>query len=117
MTPDVTRQTLSRLRRSALEGHLAECRRIHNQLVMSEHQVAASESLQAQIDDSCERWPALNAAVSPVSQAESYRRFLRMIEFRLRDTSRRIPRPTALTQPTRIARHSGTTCTPCVTAS
>jgi len=86
VTPDVTRQTLSRLRRSALEGHLAECRRIHNQLVMSEHQVAASESLQAQIDDSCERWPALNAAVSPVSQAESYRRFLRMIEFRLRHT-------------------------------
>ena len=86
VTPDITRETLLRLRRSALEGHLAECRRIHNQLVMSEQQVAANESLQAQIDDSCERWPDLDAALSPVSKSESYRRFLRMIEFRLRHT-------------------------------
>jgi len=76
--------TLARLRRAALEGHLAECRRLFNQIVMSDQQVDSDQVLRERIDQCCQHWPELQERLAPVSNSETYRRFLRLIEFRLR---------------------------------
>ena len=86
VTSDITHQTLSRLRRSALDAHLQECRRVYNQLVMSDQQIPSHEALTATVDECSERWPELTARLASVSEAETYRQFLRMVEFRLRQT-------------------------------
>ncbi len=86
VTCDVTRATLARLRRAAIEGHLTECRLLHNQIVMSDQQVASAQTLRDQIEWSCEQWPELRDRLAPVSQLETYRRFVRMLEFRLTGT-------------------------------
>ncbi len=83
VTADITRRTFARLRRAALEGHLAECRRMSNQLVMSDQQVSSDDSLRDRISECRNRWPDFEARLGPVSKLETYRRFVRMLEFRL----------------------------------
>lgn len=86
VTAEITKKTFARLRRAALEGHLAESRRLHNRIVMSDQQVSSEQVLRDRIDQCSRQWPALNARLSPVSQLETYRRFLRTLEFRLEKT-------------------------------
>ena len=86
VTTEITRQTFARLSRAALEGHLAECRRMHNRIVMSDQQIPSDQSLRDRIDDCERRWPDLTTRLSPVSSRETYRRFVRMQEFRLERT-------------------------------
>jgi phosphoenolpyruvate carboxylase len=86
VTSEITRLTFTRLRRAALEGHLAECRRMHNRMVMSDQQVVSDQVLRDRLDDSEKRWPELTDRLSPVSSLETYRRFLRMLDFRLSRT-------------------------------
>ncbi len=86
VTADITRRTFARLRRAALEGHLAECRQLHKQVVMSDQQVASDPTLRDRIDQACGQWPALNGQLAPISLKETYRRFLRMLAFRLEQT-------------------------------
>ena len=86
VTVDVTKRTFARLRRAALEGHLAECKRMHNQLVMSDQQVRSEETLRTLIDQCLKQWPELERRLRPVSQLETYRRFVRLLEFRLEST-------------------------------
>ena len=86
VTTDVTRQTFARLRRAAVEGHLTECRRMHNQLVMSDQQVPSEQTLRDRTAQACGQWPELEARVSPVSERETYRRFIRMQIYRLEQT-------------------------------
>ncbi len=83
VTAEITRTTFSRLRRAALEGHLDECRRLHNQIVMSDQQVPSAQALRDRVGKCCRQWPELGNRLSPVSKMETYRRFLRMLEFRL----------------------------------
>lgn len=86
VTADITRMTFARLRRAALEGHLAECRRLHNQVVMSDQQIPSHDALRQRIDSCCRQLPDLNARLAPVSMKETYRRFVRMLEYRLEIT-------------------------------
>lgn len=86
VTSEITRKTFARLRRAALENHLVECRRLHNQIVMSEQQVPSQQNLRDRIDECCVRWPELKHRLAPLSKMESYRRFLRLLEFRLEQT-------------------------------
>ena len=44
VTKEITKRTFARLRRAALEGHLSECRRLHNQIAMSDQQVASESA-------------------------------------------------------------------------
>lgn len=83
VTAEITRQTLARLRRAALEGHLEECRQLQDQIVMSDQQVPSEHGLRERVDQVSERWPDLLKRLAPVSQKETYRRFIVMIEFRL----------------------------------
>ncbi len=86
VTAVITRKTFARLRRAALEGHLAGCRRLRNQAVMSDQQVPSDSTLQDCIARSCEQWPELSDLLAPISKLETYRCFLRMLEFRLERT-------------------------------
>ncbi len=86
VTVDITRQTFARLRYAAVEGHLNQCRKMHSQLVMSDQQVASDAALRERVEACCRQWPALRENLSPVSESETYRRFVRMLLFRLEGT-------------------------------
>lgn len=86
VTAEVTEKTLARLRRAALEGHLSECRHLHNQVVMSDQQVPSDQALRDRIEACQQNWPELEERISPVSKSETYRRFVRMLHFRLERT-------------------------------
>ena len=88
VTKEITKRTFARLRRAALEGHLSECRRLHNQIAMSDQQVASESALRDRIDQCCSQWSELIGRLAPLSQMETYRRFIRMLEFRLERTLR-----------------------------
>ncbi|MFN3193982.1 MAG: phosphoenolpyruvate carboxylase [Aureliella sp.] len=86
VTHEVTRKTLARLRRAALEGHLAECKRLQNKVVMSDQQIPSDQALRERIAECCENHSELSERLEPVSTQETYRRFVRMLEFRLEKT-------------------------------
>ncbi|MCC9603643.1 phosphoenolpyruvate carboxylase [Stieleria sp. JC731] len=86
VTAEVSRNTFARLRRAALEGHLAECKRLHNQVVMSDQQVASDGELQERIESCIAKMPELGERIEPVSKSETYRRFMRMLQYRLEHT-------------------------------
>ncbi|MFG0333497.1 MAG: phosphoenolpyruvate carboxylase [Maioricimonas sp. JB049] len=83
VTPEITRRTLTRLRRAALENHLAYCRDISSRVVMSDLQVPSEKELQQVLERRAAEWPELAARLEPVSRFETYRRFLKLIEYRL----------------------------------
>ena len=91
VTADVTRKTFARLRRAALEGHLAECRQLYNQIVMSDQQVPSEQALRERVEQCCAQWPELTDRLAPVSRLETYRRFVRLLEFRLEATREKVP--------------------------
>lgn len=97
VTAEITRRTFGRLRRAALEGHLEMCRRLKNQIVMSDQQVESAEILRERVTQYCQQTPEFSEALSSVSHLETYRRFLRMIEFRLLITLESIDHPEGLT--------------------
>lgn len=86
VTAEVTRKTLDRLRRAALEGHIGQCKRLHNQIVMSDQQIPSGEPLRERIEQFSAKWPELSERLAPVSILETYRCFLRMVQFRLEKT-------------------------------
>lgn len=83
VTAEVTQKTFARLRRAALENHIGECRRLYNQLVISDQQVPSEQALRDRLDQCCSEWPELDTRLDPVSKLETYRRFVGMLEFRL----------------------------------
>lgn len=83
VTVDVTNQTFRRLRRAAIEGHLRTCRRLHSQMVMSDQQVNSNPELRDRIEKSCEAFPELKVRLESISALETYRLYLRMMEFRM----------------------------------
>ncbi|MCA9169977.1 MAG: phosphoenolpyruvate carboxylase [Planctomycetales bacterium] len=91
VTAQITRQTFARLRRAAIEGHLVECRLLHTQIVMSDQQVPSERALRDRIEQCCAQCPELNDRLAPVSKQETYRRFVRMLEFRLEETQGSVP--------------------------
>ena len=93
VTAEVTTKTFARLRRAALEGHLKTCRRLHSQVVMSDQQVTSDSKLRERLDECCAQIPNLEGALSSISTLETYRRFLRMLEYRLGQTLESIPAP------------------------
>ncbi len=83
VTVDVTAATLCRLRNAAIDMHLDECRRLYDYLTVSLTCTTGAESLASTLEALCETWPALAAAVEGVPRYEAYRRWLRMIRWRL----------------------------------
>jgi phosphoenolpyruvate carboxylase len=86
VTAEVTRKTLWRLKRAALENHLSECREMLGRLVMSDQQVAPDEPLIERIRTAAAQWPLLAQRLEAFSDYEICRRFLKLVEYRLECT-------------------------------
>ena len=87
VTVDITRSTLARLRRAALEEHLNYCRELLSRIVMSDQQIASDATLRQTVDECRQHWPELDRRLASISTYETYRRFLKLIEYRLEQTA------------------------------
>ena len=83
VTADVTRKALARLKRAGLENHLAECRGMLRRLVVSDQQVPSDESLKQRTNLAAKQWQEFAERLEPFSEWETYRRFLKLTEYRL----------------------------------
>ncbi|MHC2068427.1 phosphoenolpyruvate carboxylase [Bremerella sp. T1] len=83
VTAKVTETTLGLLRKTALERHLSYCRELKKTLVTSDRQAAVSDEIRERVQTATENWEELQARLEEVSPNEVYRRYLKMIEFRL----------------------------------
>lgn len=82
-TADVTERTLLRLRAAAIERHLDWCARLHNQLTISLHAARNADLLFECPATLAALWPDLAAVLEPHAADKTYRRWIRMIRFRL----------------------------------
>ena len=83
VTTEITESTLLRLRAATIKAHLTWCQRLYEMLTISLHEAHGSEPLQQQLLSAAQEWPALASALEQIPPHEAYRRWLRMIEFRL----------------------------------
>ncbi len=83
VTAEVTRQALSRLRGEALDRHIEQARLTRRNLSMSSRKRGVSLELEEAIRDGLEHWPELAPEVEHLSGSEAYRRWLRIIQWRL----------------------------------
>ncbi len=83
VTPEVTARTLELLRRTALEHHLRECRRRLTTLGISQRHAPVSPALLDAIEQAMTRWPQARETQQRTAPAEVYRRWLKVIEWRL----------------------------------
>ena len=83
VSAQVTERTLLRMRASAVDAHLLQCRLQLEQLTSSESQSAVSAELRAALENRLRAFPELAAILEPVSPHEVYRRFLKTVEWRL----------------------------------
>ncbi len=83
VTAEVTGQALGRLREEALGRHIERARDARRSLSMSGRKAGVSAELLEAIDDATRRFPALESAVAHLSDAEPYRRWLRIVQWRL----------------------------------
>ncbi len=83
VTAEVTAATLLRLRGAAIEQHLGWCDRLHDLLTISLHAAAGAAPLEERLATAAPQTPGLTEALEPLAPHETYRRWLRMIRFRL----------------------------------
>ena len=86
VTSQITAQTLSTLRRAALEAHLEECRSAYRLLSMSSRWSKINPDLEGALERALEQWPQLVRRLERISSYEVYRRFLRVVEWRLQQS-------------------------------
>ena len=83
VTADVTERTLLRLRAAAIDRHLDWCDRLHDLLTISLHAARGAGPLVERLDALATAWPDLATVLEPLAPHETYRRWIRMIRFRL----------------------------------
>ncbi len=86
VTAAVTRQTLVWLRDSAIQQHLAVCETMYDFLSISGREVAAEAAIIQLVAERSAAWPDLANFIEPIAPIEIYRRWIRMIEWRLRQS-------------------------------
>ncbi len=86
VTAQVTTATLQRMRRSAVEAHLAQCRLVFDELTSSEREIGTTPELRKVLQERLERFPEAAALMDPISPFETYRRFLQVVDWRLTQT-------------------------------
>ncbi|MEM9414327.1 MAG: phosphoenolpyruvate carboxylase [Planctomycetota bacterium] len=82
VTPEVTRDTLVKLRESIIEKHMAQCLALEQTLSISEKHHPISPALERMIEDA-QRWPETTQAMDAAHPRERYRQALRIIHARL----------------------------------
>ncbi len=86
VTAGITAQTLIWLRNAAIDHHLARCKALYDFLTVSAGEVHPDHRLLEQLAAAERRWPAFAAALARVAPWEIYRRFVKLIEWRLRQS-------------------------------
>lgn len=87
VTTAVTRETLEILRRNALAKHVQQCHALSRVLSVSERQHPIRPELNHAIADAIRRWPEMHAVIERINPNEKYRRWLRIIEYRIEQTA------------------------------
>ncbi|MBS2036700.1 phosphoenolpyruvate carboxylase [bacterium] len=90
VTSDTTAKTLRVYRKAALKMHYKQARRLFGRLTQSEIRVHSSHLLKERIQQSLWQWPALNRLLEPFSPYEIHRRWLRIIQWRLKQALRQV---------------------------
>jgi phosphoenolpyruvate carboxylase len=83
VTAAVTEQTLCRLRSAAIDQHLSQCKLVYDYLTISLDSAKGSAPLAEKVDAAFARWPELADAIGNVNPREAYRRWIKLIEWRL----------------------------------
>jgi phosphoenolpyruvate carboxylase len=86
VTWDITERTLIWLRDTAIDRHLDWCRRLYDFLSVSRNEVSLESDLPNAIVQAELRWPDYAESLSRVAPDEIYRRWIRLIEWRLRQS-------------------------------
>ncbi len=84
VTWDITEQTLVWLRATAIDRHLEWCRKLYDFLSASRNEVSLESDLPSALARAEQRWPEFAATLARVAEHEIYRRWIRLIEWRLR---------------------------------
>ena len=91
VTAEVTRETLRELRRVAVRKHVEECEAMFDRLSISSRHHPLGEELRAALEGAPSRWPACREIVERLPETEPYRRWLRVMRFRLERTAEADP--------------------------
>lgn len=83
VTAAVTRDALGRLRREAIDRHIAQAAAARRALSMSTHRAGVTEALAGAVAEAIRRWPALEDHLAHLAADECCRRFLRIVQWRL----------------------------------
>ncbi|QDT37111.1 phosphoenolpyruvate carboxylase [Stratiformator vulcanicus] len=83
VTADVTRNTLRVLRSAAIARQRETAHELFRMLVISDRKVEIPKEMSHAVAEAYDRWPAIRALLDEMSPNEVYRRWIRVIEFRL----------------------------------
>ncbi len=86
VTPEVTADTLTLLRRHAVVEHRAAARRLGRSLSMSDRLAERPAKLEAAIAEAGQRWPVLGELFDRMPPLETYRKWMYAIRWRLSQT-------------------------------
>jgi phosphoenolpyruvate carboxylase len=87
VTAAVMEQTLLKMRKAAVQAHLDRCGRVLGDLTPSDREVPVSEELTSALERYAARYPGASALFQPISPFEIYRRFLKVVQWRLSRTA------------------------------
>jgi phosphoenolpyruvate carboxylase len=87
VTADITAQTCHWLRKAAVESHLEARHVLADSLSISRRQSPACQRLEDKIEQVCRQWPQLHQELEGHGVQESYRRWLRVVRWRLERTA------------------------------
>jgi phosphoenolpyruvate carboxylase len=83
VTADVTRRALTRLRAEVFDRHIEQAGLARRNLSMSSRKKPVSGELEEAIETALDRWSELEDEVAHLSASEPYRRWLRIVQWRL----------------------------------
>lgn len=86
VTAEVTEETLRWLRRTAIQQHLNECRRMYDFLSLSVRETHVDPRLSQGLTAAAARWPAVAELLSSISSREIYRRWILLLQWRLQQS-------------------------------
>ena len=86
VTFDITAQTLLWLRQAAIEAHIDRCHQLFEFLSISDNEAPIAPILKQKLDEASTKWLALAAVLEPIAPMETPRRWLAMVEWRLRQS-------------------------------
>jgi phosphoenolpyruvate carboxylase len=86
VTCEITSQTLCRLRNAAIAQHLICCREMYDYLTISLRADPSLAALETRVDAAIAHWPELATVLASVAPREVYRRWVKVIEWRLKQS-------------------------------